>query len=213
MESTEPRLLREMDKRMKKTGEWKYTKWPRPDHPPFRGAACAATRLLDLLGPGVRILCMRDQCLGPLRELALVHGYTLLIPSKDGQMVYRIPENALQGVSLSRSIPLRVEPLPPGTRRYSGGVDVVVVGCLGFDARRPRLYSYDMDRTAGILEGLREGTANGFRLAEDVPVVCLAADCQEVRDWPDDALGYVRAAAVVTPTRTVVLGEGCGSPC
>lgn len=200
-------LRDDMDAILKRHKEWVYWRWPRPDHPTFRSAPKAAQLLLDAIGPEARILCMRDRCLRPVRELALERGNALMVPSRDGNMVYTLPQSAIYSRGGQRR-PLHIEPLPEGSRRYNGQVDVVVVGCLAWNRFEARLYSYDTERTASILIGLYEGLRNGFRLAPSVPVLCVAADCQEVAGWPDSALGYVEATGVVTPTRIVALGDG-----
>ena len=207
MTTTEQRLTSEVDTKMKHAGEWVFTRLPRPDHPPFRSAERAANLLLDFIGPGARILCMRDQCLRPVRELALERGLDLIVPSKDGNMVYKLPLGAIYDSATRKRTPLVIEPLPTGSRRYVGVVDAVVVGCLGFSERERQLYSYDTDRTASILECMYEGLANGFRLNPDTPVLCIAADCQEVAAWPVEAQSYVRASAVITPSRTILLNH------
>jgi 5-formyltetrahydrofolate cyclo-ligase len=86
-------------------------------------------------------------------------------------------------------------------------VDVVVVACLAFNRSQQRLYTYEMERTAYALEELRQGLKSGFKLSADVPVVAVCADEQEVDGWPSEAQGFVKADAVFTPTRDIVLGS------
>ena len=85
---------------------------------------------------------------------------------------------------------------------------MAAVGCLAFDPICRRLVSFDADRTVSILSDLRDGLASGFRLLPDTLVVALAADCQQIEDWPDQAFGFAEADLVITPTRAVVLGTG-----
>lgn len=197
-----------IDARLKVANQWVFTRWPRPDHPPFRGCAEAANRLLRPFPEPLRVLVMRDQSLRPVREAVLVLGHTLLVPDRYGSPAYAIPKSALGAGRVTRPGVLALSPLPRGSYRYLGPADVVVVGCLAFDPRCRRLYSFDAERTAAALESLRE-PESGLLLPADTPVVAVAADEQEVNNWPGGALGFVEADAVVTPTRVIPLGREC----
>lgn len=194
--------------RLKQAGEWLYSRG-RVDHPCFKSARVAAENLLRLLLATAPLLVMRDQCLRPLREFLLELDRPLLCLNKLGDCPYRIPRSALYTPDGRRVVAaLRVEPLPYGAEPYVGAVGAVIVGCLAFDPHSRRLYSFDGDRTAAVLDEMLEGLASGFRLRPDTPVIALAHDCQEVTDWPDAAFGFVQADLVVTPTRAVMLGTG-----
>ena len=203
------RLIRVVvHERLKRAGEWLFARG-RCDHPPFRSALLAAANLLGLLPAGLPLLVLRDPCLRPLRELALERGYPLVLPDKAGGCVYRVPRTALFAADGRRVVEaLRIDPLPFGSEVYSDSVGAVVVGCLGFDPRRRRLCSFDCDRTAAVLDGLRDGLASGFTLAPETLVIALAHDCQLVDGMPDCALGFAEADLVVTPTRVFLLGNG-----
>ncbi len=192
----------EIQRRLKRAGEWRFARG-RPDHPPFKGAERDAQRLLQAMPDAQKLLVMRDAVLRPVREAVLDAGRTLVVPDSEGKKVWIIP----QAVMLDRQgkrIPLRIDPMPRCALAYNGSIDAVVVGCLGFSPTNPYLYSFDTDRTAGVLDSLRDGTENGFHLG-DVPVIAVAADCQQVDNWPDVARSYVRADLVITPTRLVQL--------
>jgi 5-formyltetrahydrofolate cyclo-ligase len=194
--------------RLQQAGEWLYSRG-RCDHPPFKSAPLAAANLLGLLPAGLPLLTMRDPVLRPLRELALEQGYPLVVPDKTGDQVYRVPRTALFAADCRRLVAaLRVDPLPFGSEQYAGQVGAVVVACLAFDPRCRRLCSFDCDRTAAVLVGLREGLASGFTLGPDVPVMALAHDCQQVDGLPGCAFGFAEADLVVTPTRVFLLGTG-----
>jgi hypothetical protein len=144
---------------------------------------------------------MRDVCLRLVRELILKSGLKLIIPNKSGSGVGLIPQHAMAGGVL------RIDPPPPGTTPYLGDIDVVIVGCLAFCKSERRLYTYEAEHTASVLDELYQGLKSGFRLNADVPVAAVSADEQEVAGWPSNALGFVEADAVFTPTRTLVLGS------
>jgi 5-formyltetrahydrofolate cyclo-ligase len=194
--------------RLKRAGEWLYARG-RCDHPPFRSAPVAAANLLGLLPAGLPLLVLRDPVLRPLRELALEQGYPLVLPDKSGGCVYRVPRTALFAADGRRLVAaLRIDPLPFGSEVYSAPVGAVVVGCLSFDPRLRRLCSFDSDRTAAVLDGLRDGLASGFTLAPNTLVIALAHDCQLIENMPSCAFGFTEADLVVTPTRVFLLGSG-----
>ncbi len=198
-------LVRE---RLKLVGEWKYARGF-CDCPPFGSAPMAAANLLGLLPAGLPLLVMRDPVLRPLRELALERGFPLVVPDKVGDQVYRVPRTTLFAPDGRRLVEaLRIDPLPFGSEVYSDPVGAVVVGCLAFAPCCRRLCSFDCDRTAAVLDGLREGLASGFTLGPNVPVIALAHDVQQIDGMPDCAFGFAEADAVVTPTRVFLLGGG-----
>lgn len=199
----------EIQRKLKAAGDWVYARGC-PDHPTFRSADEAANRLLAIVPPGTALLVMRDQCLGPLRELMLRRGYTLVTTDKGGERVYEIPPEALGAGSLrgktakERGV-LKLTPLPRCARPFTGTVGAVVVGCLAFKAGQQRLYSFDTDRTALTLENLFEGSSPGFAPDYATPVWCMASDAQEVSGWPSIAMSSVAACLVVTATRYISL--------
>ena len=203
MKDFDRQCLAEIRERLVGAGEWQYARG-RIDAPVFRSAGLAASRLLDLVPADWRLLVMRDRSLRALRELLLERDRPLLIPDQPGELVAQVPRSALFDPEGKRHVTaLTISPLPPGTVRYDGPLQAVVVACLAFDPAQTRLYSFDQERTAVILEQLRERGA----LAEDTPVIALAHDLQQVSGWSDSALGFVEAQAVVTPTRVVTLGQ------
>jgi 5-formyltetrahydrofolate cyclo-ligase len=188
--------------KLKEAGELKWQRYPLPHtHPSFKSCAIAATRLLQEIEGAKAILVMRDVCLRPVRELILKSGLNLIIPNRYGTGIGLIPQHAMaDGV-------LRIDPPPPGTTPYTGDIDVVIVGCLAFNRAEKRLYTYEAEHTASVLDELRQGLDSGFTLNSNVPVVAVCADQQQVEGWPSSAQGFVEAGAVVTPTRTLVLGH------
>lgn len=204
----EPAVRVVVRERMKLAGEWMYNRG-RCDHPSFRCAPLAASNLLGLLPPGLPLLVMRDPCLLPLRELALEHGFQLLLPDKAGGCVWRVPRSALFAPDGQRVVKaLRVEPLPRGSEPYAGPAFVAVVACLAFAPSSRRLCSFDGDRTAEMLEKMWDGLSSGFRLRQGAVVLAMASDCQEIGGLPGCAFGFAEADLVVTPTRIVKLGAG-----
>ena len=201
-------------KQLKAAGDWAYARGL-PDHPPFKSAPSAAERLLALAPPGTAMLVMRDQCLGPLRELMLRRSFTLITTDKCGERVFEIPSDALgtgrlRGATAKERGKLRLSQLPGCARPYAGKVDAIVVGCLAYEVGQPFLYSFDTDRTALTLENLVDGSSQGFTLDAATPVLCMASDAQEVSGWPSDARSSVAAHLVVTATRYVSLDNRDG---
>jgi len=192
---------------LKAAGQWRWCRG-RPPHPPFKGAERATQRLLGYLPPDSPVLVMRDQVLRPVRVAVLQSGRPLLIPDDLGQVLYRIPLRSLTYGDTGANTPhLQIDPLPYGSEEWRGPVGMIVVGCTAWSRDRRRLWSLDWDSTAGTLDELQRGEPDGWRLSNDVPVVCIAADEQEINeDWPGWAVGH-RADAVFTPTRTVILGQ------
>lgn len=199
----EDRCIVEIQRRLKLAGEYVWQRYPLPtQHPSFRSCGVAATRMLVELAGFQTYLVMRDQCLRPVREAVLKSGKTLVVPLRHGAGAVEIPGSALVGGVL------RIDPLPQGSTAFTGTVNVVVVACHAYDARERRLYSFELEQTAVVLDELYQGLGTGWRLPETVPVVCVAADQQQVADWPDYAKSWVRACAVFTQTRTILLGTG-----
>lgn len=199
----ETALITVVKGRLRDAGELAWQRHPLPwAHPSFRSCPVAAKRLLDACPGTGAVLIMRDPCLRPVRELVLRRGLTLVVPSRYGDAIYSVPASAIAGGQ-----PLRLDPLPLGSVPYLGPVDIVVVACLAFSATERRLYTFELERTAFLLEQMREGFDGGWTLASDVPVVAVAADQQEVTAWPESAQGLVEADAVFTQTRTLVLGS------
>ncbi len=83
----------------------------------------------------------------------------------------------------------------------------MVLACLAFEFGQRRLFGFDTDRTAGIVEELQSGL-NRFNLSRRTPFVAMAADCQQVQGWPAWSMSCVEADAVVTPTRILDLDSG-----
>ncbi|NLG00066.1 MAG: hypothetical protein GX565_07935 [Lentisphaerae bacterium] len=203
----ETALIAVIKARLKAAGELAWQRHPLPwTHPGFKSCPVAAARLLDACPGAGAALVMRDACLRHVRELVLIRGLTLAVPCRYGDSVYSIPASAVAG-----GRPLRLDPLPEGSVPYQGTVDLVVVACLAFSASERRLYTFECERTAFVLDELRQGLVNGWSLPADVPVVAVAADQQEVTAWPESAKGFVEADAVFTQTRTLILGSGAAS--
>ena len=206
MFANETALISAVKAAMRDAGELAWQRHPLPwTHPAFKSCRVAAARLLDACPQACTFLVMRDACLRPLRELVLRRGLTLAVPCRYGDSVCSIPSSAIaSGV-------LRLDPLPEGSVPYQGAVDLVVVACLAFSASERRLYTFECERTAFVLDELRQGLVNGWSLPADVPVIAVAADQQEVTAWPESAKGFVEADAVFTQTRTLILGSGAAS--
>ena len=199
----ETALITVIKARLKAAGELAWQRHPLPwAHPSFKSCPLAAARLLDACAGAATVLVMRDPCLRPVRELVLRRGLTLAVPCRYGDSVYSVPASAIAGGQ-----PLRLDPMPLGSLPYLGPVDIVVVACLAFSATERRLYTFELERTAFILEQMREGFDGGWSLSSDVPVVAVASDQQQVLGWPESAKGYVEADAVFTQTRTLALGS------
>jgi 5-formyltetrahydrofolate cyclo-ligase len=188
--------------KLKAAGEIIWQRYPLPwTHPSFKSCDKAALRLMAAIGDAKAVLVMRDSCLRPVRELVLKSGLKLIVPLRYATDVALIPSSAVKCGAL------RLDPLPEGSEPYTGDVDVVVVACLAFNKSEKRLYTYEMERTAYAFEELKTGLQSGFKLSADVPVVAVCADEQEVEGWPSEAQGFVKADAVFTPTRDIVLGS------
>lgn len=202
---------KEVIERLKAAGEWMYARGL-PDHPVFKSAPLAAEHLLGYMPADATLLVMRDQALAPLREQVLRSGRRLVVPEKGGAQVFNVPSEALgrgrfHGDTAKERGVLKLGNVPKGSKRYSGTVTAVLVACLAFDPTDPYLYGFDTERVALTLEQLREGSSPGFILTDTTPVICLAADCQEVSNWPARARSYVTAHAVVTSSRFVRLPQ------
>jgi hypothetical protein len=198
------RLINEINMSLRAAGEYVWQRFPLPtQHPSFKSCRLAAERMITELKGFNSYLVMRDQCLRPVREAVLGHGKTLVVSLRHGAGVMEIPASAIGGDGV-----LRLSPLPSCAKPYDGAIDVVVVACHVFDAKERRLYSFELEQTQNTLDELRQGLVNGWSLPSTVPVVCVAADQQQVHDWPESAKSWVRACAVFTPTRTILLGSG-----
>jgi hypothetical protein len=207
-------LYRQITGRLKAAKQWQNCAG-QPPHPGFVGIKAATDRLFQHVAPDAAVLVMRDQCLFHTRVGVLATGRTLLVPDELGQDIYRIPRSALRyGPPGSPKPILRIDPLPPGSEVWRGRVDIIVVGCTAWSRDRRQLWSLDWDNTAATLEELgpceREWNDTSWFIPGDVPVVCLAADEQEIHldvdeAWPAWAAGHC-ADAVITPTQTVILG-------
>lgn len=201
----EDALTAEIRKRIKAAGEFKWQRYPLPwTHPSFKSCPKAARNLLHLFADAQVFLVMRDACLSPVGEAVLDLERTLVIPTRYGDGLLQMPGRALDSNLIRSGTPLRISTPPPGAKPYTGPVDVVVVACLAFNRFERRLHTFELERTAYVLEQLRDGG----RLGRGVPVVCIAADQQEVEGWPEWAQGFVEANVVVTPTRAIALGSG-----
>ncbi len=196
-----------MDERLKQAGEWQYMRYPHPWHnPAFKSAPAAAQRLLEAY-PHFRIATLRDQSLRPLRELILEQDRVLIVPAQSGDTLYRIPRSALYPPSGIRAGALRISPMPAEAEPFTGPVDAIVVGCLGFSPEHRCIYDLDFGRskrTVGHIQVTHAPSgADGQHIG--IPVIALAADCQEV-DWPEEARSYVAVDVVVTQTRVINIG-------
>ena len=195
-------------RRLRASGEYIFSRGMQ-DPPAFLNAGKASRRLLAAFSTARTVLTLRPAVLRPLRELVLEEGKTLIVPSKCGTYVSKIPRDALFDTAGNRVMPsLAIHPPPPGSVLYTGPVDVVVVACLGFCVNERRLYLHDAERGAYLLEAMRDGLPDGFVLDPLVPVVAIAADCQQVIDWPQHMRSFLEAEMVFTPSRTVRLGQG-----
>jgi hypothetical protein len=198
----EDAMTMEVKGRMKAAGELVWQRYPLPNqHPSFKSCPAAASRLLDAFDDVGSVLVMRDACLRHVREAALTRALTLAVPSRCGDAVFKIPASAIAG---GRA--LRVDPLPQGSEPFIGDVGLVVVGCLAFDPLQRRLYTFEAESTAFVLDELKQGLVNGWTLPFDVPVASVASDQQQVSGWAGFARGLVEADVMVTPTRTLLLG-------
>ena len=149
------------------------------------------------------VLCMRDQSLGPVRLTVLHRHIKLIIASKIGYAMYDVPASAR--IPDGDGFRLLLEKINRHLIPYTGPVDYIVVSCLAFDPLHRDIYSFDNYRTADILEGLRDKFTDSF---SHTVTICLAADEQQVSNWPDNAFGGYAADAVITPTRFIILGSG-----
>ncbi len=192
------------------------------------GHLTTTCNLLRQLPPAAAILCMRDQCLLPFLARSQAQGFVTIVPDVQGQDIYRLPpSDDLYQLPGALPRPLRLRPLPYGSTSWRAPVDVVVVACTAWSPLRRHLWTLDVGQTAAMFEILYEGylmsavPAAGpsqedpqpyaWRLPAGVPVVCLAADEQELSaDWPERFAGH-RAQFVVTPTRVVELGGRAGA--
>ena len=200
----EDAMTREVKARLKAAGQLVWQRHPLPwTHPSFKSCAVAAQRLLFDFDESKAILVMRDPCLRSVREAVLFEGRTLVVPSRYGDAVYSIPHSAIAGGTA-----LRIDPLPLGSEPFNGAVDLVVVACLAFDPLQKRLYTFEDEKTAYVLDELRQGLESGWCLPDKVPIAAVAADEQQVSGWLGFAQGSVEADVVVTQSRTVILGTG-----
>ncbi len=153
------------------------------------------------------VATLRDQSLRPLREAILDRNLTLLVPGQSGDKLYRIPRSALYPTGV-RAAALRISPIPSDAELYEGPVDAIVVGCLGFSPERRCTFDLDFGRSKRTVESIRSAHApvSASGLYTSIPVIALAADCQQV-EWPGEAESYVRVDVVVTATRIIQLGE------
>lgn len=205
----EDMLRNEIISQLKVAGELAWSRNPLPwGIPPFKSAWKAAWNILRLFPLAKRILVMRDACLRLMREAVLDADLTLLIPTLYGDQVLHVPRSALFGPDLVRRRALRIDPLPDGCKPFNGGVDLVVVPCLGFSPLSRYPYSLEMERVADTLDKLYDGRSITPAVSTEVPVVVMAADQQEVAGWPESALALYTADVVITPTRGIVLGSG-----
>ena len=211
----EDRLAAEIRNRIKTAGEMVWQRYPLPwTHPGFKSCPLAAGNLLRLFDRARTFLVMRDQCLGPVRDGLQAQGRNVVVPTRHGAGLLAFHKDNTKthesAATTPSSRPTPTTLAPRNTRAFYGSenIDVVVVACLAYSRHETRLYSLELERTAYLLDELYSGLPNGWRLSRSVPVVCIAADQQEVHHWPGWARGYVRANLVVTPTRVIALGSG-----
>lgn len=207
--ANEAQYTNEITQRLRLAGELSWQRFPLPySHPTFTSCPSVATHTISSLPQYTHYLVMRDPCLHAMRLAVLIHNLTLIIPTPTADNLISIPGNAIHCPTNASRPSLRINPAPPGSKPYFGPIDTVIVSCLAFNPLIRRLYTFEPEKTAHTLERLYDGLDSGFRLDRQVPVICLAADQQEVSDWPESALGYVSAHFVITPTRCIRLGTG-----
>lgn len=170
-------------------------------HPAFRSCKQAALNLLQIFPDAQHVVVMPDDCLAPLRLETLLAGRTLIVPAYDGKRLVEIPKTALRQTRGGRHT-LYIDDLLKAGPAYAGAVDVIVVAALAFNATMRRVYSFEYRRTADVIAAMRGGQT------ATPPVIVLASDAQEIRDWPGYALGAHEADVVVTATRSIILGAG-----
>jgi hypothetical protein len=205
-DSIERACFEQLTLQLKEAGEWVWTRGWQKDPPSFKSIRAACQRLLKAYPEATTILTMRHAMLRILREVVLERGLNLIVPVKDSSKVFQIPRSALfdaSGVRIRDT--LAIHPPPPGSEIYTGPVDLIVTGCLGFNPQERRLYSLDNDKGAYLLEEWRGGLLNGFRIPR-CDVVAIAADQQQVSGWPACMRSFLQADYVYTPTRVVQLG-------
>lgn len=204
---SERECFEQINRRLKDAGEWVWTRGWQRDPPGFKNVRAACERLLAAFPDAQTILTMRFAVLRVLRELVLERGLNLVVPSKEGPDVFHVPRSALfnaNGTRIHES--LAIHPPPASSTIYSGPVDVVVTGCLGFNPNERQLYSLDDERGAYLLEEWRDGLPNGFRIPF-CAVAAIAADCQQVEGWPRSMRSFLQADYVFTPSRSLRLGK------
>lgn len=208
MSCEERYYVEEIRKRLVAAGEWVFTRGWQQDPPNFKHVRVACERMLAAFPSARNILTFRYAMLRVLREMVLERGLNLVVPCKVGSDVFRIPRSVLFNLDGTRKREsLAIHPPPTGSTEYTGPVDVVVTGCLGFNPNERRLYALDNENGAYLLEEWRAGLDNGFRLPSGVPVVAVASDAQEISGWPACMRSFLRADCVFTPSRTVRLGH------
>lgn len=186
------------------------------DPPSFKSFKVASKRLLDAFPAARAVLTMRHANLRILREECLERGLDLFVPAKASHDVFRIPRSTLLNTDSTRKHKgLSITKAMHGAQLYTGTVDLIVSGCIGFNPAERHLYLLDDDGCAGLMEEWRtlwqerseNGMSRGFNVAPDVPVVVLASDLQEVVNWPPMMRSFFKADYVVTPTRIIKLGS------
>lgn len=206
-DSGERARFEQVNRRLKEAGEWVWTRGWQKDPPNFKSVRVACERLLTAYPAVTTILTMRHAMLRPLGGMVLERYLSLIVPYKESSEVFWVPRSALfdaNGVRIRES--LCIHPPPPGSVTYTGTVDLIVTGCLGFNPAERRLCLLDDDKGAYLLEEWRAGLPNGFHVPHQVPVVAIAADAQEVHAWPSAMRSFLQADYVFTPIRTIRLG-------
>jgi hypothetical protein len=194
---------------LKAAGETAWQRCPLPwTHPSFKSCTVAAQRLLDVFQDAHTFMVMRDACLRLVRDAVLAMGKALVVPVRGSTQLVLVPGKAPGCPAGTRSGLEGSTTAVPVSEAFTGTVDVVVVSCLAFSRHERRVYSFEFEKTAWLLDELRQGREDGWRLPDGVPVVCIASDQQEVTGWPESALGLYAADVVVTQTRTIMLGLG-----
>jgi len=215
MESKEKVYVEEIHRRLVDGCEYVFNRGWQCDPPSFKSVKMACERLLELFPSARAILTMRHANLRILREMCLERGLDLLVPAKASHDVFRIPRSALLNTDGTRNHKsLSITEAMRYAQPYSGPVDLIVTGCIGFNPAERNLYLLGDDGIAGLIEEWRtrwlerseDGQSHGFDLSPDVSVVALASDLQEVSGWPPIMRSFLEADLVITPTRTIKLG-------
>jgi hypothetical protein len=203
-------LYNDIIQRLHGAGEQTYQRYPHLQAPPgFKSAGVCAQHVLELFPDAASILVERAAGLRPMREAVIKSERNLILPSKEGELVFDVPARAIgdDGVLRINSPALYTDP-------YSGPVDLVVMGTYGFVSGNPELFDISNGNAAYRFDQMEQGLDNGFQLNGSVPRVAIAADCQELHpgEQPDYMFGPLWVHFVITPTRILELTTGEQAP-